>query len=191
MPKGQFIRIKRICSEENDFDFHAQIMKTHFIARGYKKENLEKTIAEVRNLKREDLLVDKDVLSEKDPQSVLVCTWHPALNKLPKILRECFEIIASDPKLRKTFTEIPSVAFRRMKNTGNHLCRTDIQQKKQPKEAKCKGCILCQQMGEGDVLRNNKAGTEKQLKSRATCHTEGIIYAIRCKKCDLIYVAIT
>ena len=188
MPKGQFIRIKRICSEEKDFDFHAQVMKTHFLARGYKKENLERTVAEVRKLKREDLLADKNELSEKDPQSVLVCTWHPTLSKLPNVLRECFEIIANDPKLNKTFKEIPSVAFRRMKNTGNHLCRTDIRKKERPKEAKCKGCIICPQMKKVDVLRNNKAGTEVRLKPGASCHTEGIIYAIRCKRCDLIYV---
>jgi hypothetical protein len=188
MPKGQFIRIKRICSEEKDFDFHAQIMKTHFIARGYKKENLEKTIAEVKKLKREELLADKDVLAEKDPQSIFVCTWHPALSKLPQVLRKCFEIIGNDPKLNQTFEESPSVAFRRMKNIGNHLCRTDINQKEEPQESRCKGCIICPQMRKSEILRNAKTGTEVRLKPGATCHTEGIIYAVRCRKCDLIYI---
>ena len=35
MPKGQFIRIRRICSEIADYDLHAEKLKSHFISRGY------------------------------------------------------------------------------------------------------------------------------------------------------------
>ena len=188
MPKGQFIRIKRICSEEKDFDSHAQVMKTHFVARGYSEKNLDRTITEVKKLKREDLLKDKDLNSSKDPQSIFVCTWHPKLNNLKLLLQECHKILDADPRLKKIFTEKPTVAFRRKKNIGNHLCRSDDREKKPTKKEKCKGCILCKQMKEGDILKNHKAGTQVELKPGATCKTEGIIYAVRCKKCDLLYI---
>ena len=126
--------------------------------------------------------------TSKDPQSIFVCTWYPKLNHLTALLRECHNILAADSRLKETFTEKPTVAFRRKKNTGNHLCRSDIQEKKPSKEEKCNGCILCKQMGKGDILKNHKAGTQIKLKPGATCKTEGIIYAVRCKKCDLLYI---
>ena len=125
-------------------------------------------------LKREDILADRNELSERDPPAILVCTWHPTLSKLLNIHRECFKLIDNDPKINKTFKEIPSVAFRRMKKTGNHLCRPDIRLKEQnQKKTKCKGCIISLQIGKGEVVRNNEAGTEVRLKPGASCRTEG------------------
>ena len=35
LPKGQFIRIRRICSEDSEFDRHAQQTKKYFAQRGF------------------------------------------------------------------------------------------------------------------------------------------------------------
>ena len=88
IPKGQFIRIKRICSDESDFEAQAEIMKTHFKSRGYNERHLENILCDVRKIAREELLEVKENIESNDPQSVLVCTWHPKLKNLPSILRE-------------------------------------------------------------------------------------------------------
>ena len=191
MPKGQLIRIRRICSEENDFDFHAKNLKTYFVSRGYNSKNLEKTIKEVKKLKREDLLTEKNPSKSKDPQSIFVCTWHPKLNKLPSILRENHNILEADPKLNQIFPTKPTVGFRRKKNLANYLCRNDIKKPKQNSDVKYKGCILCKQIGKGTTVTNKKTGLQVKIKPGATCQTKGIIYAVYCKKCDLIYVGHT
>ena len=76
IPNGQFIRVRRICSDIKDFDLHAENMKKNFIGRGYDERNLNQVIDHVRKMKRSDLLQDK-VRPTKDGNSVLVCTWHP------------------------------------------------------------------------------------------------------------------
>ena len=191
MPKGQFIRIKRICSEDKDFDHHARQMKAQFMARGYNKSNLEKTIREVQQLKRGDLLEEKNTVKEKDAQSVFVCTWHPKLSKLPSILKENHNILTADAKLSKTFPTRSTVGFRRKKNLSNYLCRTDIKMKATAEEGKCKGCILCKQMRAEKTVTNTNTGTSVKTKPGATCKTKGVIYAINCKKCNYMYVGHT
>ena len=56
LPKGQFIRVRRICSEINDFNSYARIMRSHFISRGYDEKHLNRTIEMVSKMDRLDLL---------------------------------------------------------------------------------------------------------------------------------------
>ena len=130
-------------------------------------------------------------MSSKDPQTVFVCTWHPKLNRLPAILKDNHNILQEDTKLCKIFPSKSTVAFRRKKNLSDYLCRTDIREKKKLDEAKCKGCILCKQIGQEKVVKNEKTGLQVPLKPGGTCKTKGVIYAINCKKCKLLYVGHT
>ena len=166
-------------------------MKTHFISRGYNKSNIEKTLREVKLLKREDLLKERDTEKSKDPQSVFVCTWHPKLSQLPSILKENHKILTTDVKLSKTFPTISTVGFRRKKNLSNYLCRNDIKEKTSPDEEKCKGCILCKQMRKEKTVTNKKTGIIVNAKPGACCKTKGVIYAVNCKKCNLMYIGHT
>ena len=59
IPKGQFIRIRRICSEKDDYMNHWTVFLNSFIKRGYEKTSLQNTIMEVSNIERGDLLKDK------------------------------------------------------------------------------------------------------------------------------------
>ena len=71
IPKGQFIRIRRICFEKEDFFSNCEMLSSFFIKRGYKQQMLQKTIRDVAQLKRETLLEDK-ARPKKDAQALLV-----------------------------------------------------------------------------------------------------------------------
>ena len=73
----------------------------------------------------------------------------------------------------------------------NHLCRNDIRERSTNKDEKCKGCIICKQVKKVEFVTNNKSGTQVKTTSGATCQTKGVVYAVRCVKCDLIYVGNT
>ena len=191
IPKGQFIRVRRICSDVGDYDLHAKQMKKYFISRGYEEKHLCQTFEEVRKMKREDLLRDKSELPSKDPHTVLVCTWHPKLKQLQSVLQQNYNILSADIKLSKTFKERSTVAFRRKKNLSNHLCRNDIRKKQTQKVEKCKGCKLCKVMNPNKTIVNKNNGATFDIKQGANCKTTGIIYAVNCKKCEQIYVGHT
>ena len=85
LPKGQLIRVRRICSDDADFDNHAKQMIKYFLLRGYKEKQLQHAIDTVKKIPRNELLSEKEITREKDPHSILVCTWHPKLIQLPSI----------------------------------------------------------------------------------------------------------
>ena len=104
IPKGQFIRVRRICSDIADFDSYATTMKSHFMSRGYDEKRLNRTIETVIKMDRLDLLKEQE-LPKKDPRTVLVCTWHPKLKELPTILRQNHKILKTDIRLNKIYEE--------------------------------------------------------------------------------------
>ena len=178
IPKGQFIRVRRICSDVGDYDLHAKTMKKNFISRGYEEKHLCRTIEEVRKMIRKELFSDKSELPSKDAHTVLVCTWHPSLKH---------NILSADIK----FKERSTVAFRRKKNLSNHLCRNDIRKKQIKKVEKCKGCQLCKIVNSNKTVVNKNNGVKVDIKQGANCKTTGIIYAINCKTCEQIYMGHT
>ena len=56
---------------------------------------------------RNELLRDR-IRENKDPQTILVSTWHPKLSAIPSILEHNFHLISSDPKLSKVFKQKPT-----------------------------------------------------------------------------------
>ena len=191
LPKGQFIRVRRICSEDADFEQHAREMMKFFIQRGYQEKDLANDISLVRKMSRNELLQEKIKTAEKDPQSTFVCTWHPKLHRLSAILNLNFKILQNDPKLNSIFKENPTVAFRRKKNLKNILCRNDIRDKVPRQDTCCKGCQLCDKMSDKETITNKKNGVSVGVKPGGCCQSSGVVYAIYCKKCDDIYIGET
>ena len=166
-------------------------MKKHFQFRGYDTKALDQTIKFVRNLSRDELLQDKDKKANRDPNTVLVCTWHPTLKSLSSILQQNYKILACDPKPCKIYKERSTVAFRRAKTLSNHLFKNDIRQKNKEEVQNCKGCKICKQVNPKKTLVNTKTGAKIDVKPGASCRTKNVIYALNCIKCEKIYVGHT
>ena len=145
---------------------------------------------------RSELLEDKD-RKKKDPQTIFVAEWHPSLARLPEILKQHFHLLSSDPTLEKVFPNEPTVAFRRPRSLRNQLIRTDIiPHKIDPNNRsteKCgKSCKICVSLNSSTVIKNNKKpGASSKIKDFGNCKSKELIYAVRCKKCDMLYVGQT
>ena len=190
IPKGQLIRVRRICSEEEDFDRNAKQVMQFFKSRGYVDRQLQRSLKEVKSIPRKELLGPSKKTKSEDPNSILVCTWHPKLSNLPAVLKKNYDILDNDPRLRTIFTDRPTVAFRRKKNLANLLCKNDVREKKiDPHEQSktCK-CQVCKIMSKSDSVTNPKNGLSLKLRPGGNCKSTGIVYAVKCKKCNLIYV---
>ena len=115
IPKGQFIRLRRICSRKSDYLLNSEILCKQFIERGFHEKELKKTIKQVAKMDRNELLRDR-IRENKDPQTILVSTWHPKLSAIPSILKNNFYLISSDPKLSNIFKQKPTVTYRKNKS---------------------------------------------------------------------------
>lgn len=50
VPKGQFIRIRRNCTLDEDYTMQAQVLKNRFVEKGYNTTILDKTINDVQKV---------------------------------------------------------------------------------------------------------------------------------------------
>ena len=81
IPKGQFIRLRRICSDTADYIKHCSNYINYFQNTGYSKNQLVEISKDVLKLNREELLNEKQK-TVRDPNTTFVCNYHPKLELL-------------------------------------------------------------------------------------------------------------
>jgi hypothetical protein len=60
LAKGEFLRVRRICSSEEDFKARTTVMTIFFMKRGFKESDLNKALEDVAATNRENLLEPKE-----------------------------------------------------------------------------------------------------------------------------------
>ena len=190
IPKSQFLRLRRICSNTADFMQQCSTYVKYFAYRGYNETKLAETVREVTKINRDDLLQSPSNKTVSN-RVIFSCNWHPLLVQLPNILKRHFYLLQNDKKLRHIFTEVPMVAFRRARTIRNEIVRSDMNPPQTLKDSTspCTTCkSTCHLICQAGTITNNKTGKSVNITTGGNCKTSDIIYAARCKICDLIYV---
>ena len=191
LPKGQFIRIRRICSEKSVYFRNSKISSKFFLKPGYSEKAVQTAIDEVALIERKELLHERQRVS-KEAQTIIAADWHPLLSKIPIFLKQNFHIIENDPELGNIFKNRPMVAFRRTKTIRNYVVKNDMNKEKKPVGAKkCGKCKFCRILSTKTEITNQNKEITIKLACSGTCTSKGIIYAARCKTHNCIYVGHT
>ena len=119
IPYGLGIRVKRICSTEEDYKTRREEIKTHLRKRGYNNSSTEVQLKKVDNLNREDLLQYKP--KKENNRVPLVITFSKAPPNVHSILRKNLKILHQSERLKKIFPDPPIVAFKRDNNIKDIL----------------------------------------------------------------------
>ena len=174
IPKGQLLRLRRICSNTTDFIHQCNTYINYFINGGYNKSRLESLAKEIIKIDRNQLLQNTEK-SNPDSQTIFTCTYHPQLTKLPHILRNHYHILQNYSLLSKIFTEKPMVAFRKKKTIGNHIVRSDItphQITLSNPSLPCGKCKkTCHLINQSTKLTNSKNKRSVDITSGGSCKT--------------------
>ena len=185
--KGELLRVRRICTLEDDFKKSAQKIMGYFSDRGFKKEEMLATYNEVLGMERNSVLEYKN--KEKNDRVPFVLTFHPRLRSLGSVLKRHFHLLQTNDRLRKSFLEPPMVAFRRLKNLKDHLVHSgankgerEDQDVTKCKAARCKCCNHLQEKSKFDIR-----GKQHEVRYGGTCKSTNLIYGVRCSKCNLWY----
>ena len=114
IPFGQILRIKRICSEAQEFLQNCKKMLDKFSERGYPKTTIQEAFCNSTAFQRENLLkIKKKKRSNRIP---LVVTYNRTLPDLGAIINKHWNILQIDPKMKEKFSDRPILAYRRCKN---------------------------------------------------------------------------
>ena len=191
IPKGQFIRLRRICTHLSDYRKHAETFITFFRQRGYSETDLRKIANSVQCHPREDYLTYK----KKSDESVipLVLTYHHKTADFSNILRNCYSsMITRFPDMKDIFPRPPLVSYRRPRNLRNWLVKSRHSASSPPTAPTNSNnrSELQPFMNQSGTITNSKSGISVRI-PRGSATDKGVVYAVRCTKHDLISVGVT
>ena len=204
-PYGQFLRLRRICTKDIDFNKESQSLIMAYLRRGYPLQILEDHYYKASKFQQSDLLDPKT--KEKEDKSVLILDYNPDNPNLGSIVRKYWPILRTSKTLGKLFSSDPLCAFKRPNNLKDLLISAKVEYPPPPptddpdkvkyvlKHTTCPTivCKYCRILKKGAKVYSSFL--ERSLKVRTgcrlSCHTTNVIYIITCLKCSFQYVGET
>ncbi|KAJ1109637.1 hypothetical protein NDU88_006997 [Pleurodeles waltl] len=118
LPFGQFLRIRRNCSDKNDFRIQDNALCRKLGERNYPERNIRQAKKRASNIPRETLLTT----NTRTQQSRLTCvtTFTPLSNRIKGIVRRLWPILTSAGET----LECPLFAFKRTHNIKDLVVHT-------------------------------------------------------------------
>ncbi len=87
---SQFLRLHRLCSEDEDFHTKSLEMRDFFVQRGYPTSLLDTTFLKASQIPRSETLTNPVINVTENNQIPLVLTFHPLILKLEPSLGRIF-----------------------------------------------------------------------------------------------------
>ena len=129
IPYSQFLRIRRICTYNDDFDQNILELCKHFLRRKYPLELLHQAATLARGKVRSTLLEPTDATpDDTGPEKVfLITTYHPHDQLVPTITRRNWHILGKNQTTDFLHQRKLTCGYRRPKNLRDILCKATVQ----------------------------------------------------------------
>jgi hypothetical protein len=158
IPYSQFLRLRRICSNDKEFHRQAAVMSSHFCNQGYPRYVVYRACQKAKSQSRSNLLKESKSVKVKTRSSEnadIVCpiTYHPGNLGVVKAVKNNFERLQQDEDIGYVFSKQPIVAYRRGRNLKNFLVHSKLPRLKDNVGTKPCGrprCLTCTH-----ILANN------------------------------------
>ena len=159
IPYSQFLRLRKICSDDDDFHHEISHMERHFAARGYPQDVITRARVRAEAKRREDLLISTAGNETAVDRPPLVITYHPKNVDVCNIIQRNFSILRNDQNTRVIYNKLPLKAFRRAKNLKDLLVHSSLPTDPQIQVGtfKCnrRDCRTCPFLNSSDRIRTN------------------------------------
>ena len=199
IPYGQALRIRRICTNPEEFEAASKKLTTKLEERGYSNAEITSQINRARAKPREELL--KYNTKEDKPQRIpYVVTYFPDLPNLKNTIDKHWPILNIDQKMKKTFTTKPIMAYRRNQNLGDILGQKTIVNNKVVRKntshqiGSCTPCLsrgenkCCKQIRKTQKFKSNRTKKTYNIFHKVNCKSQWVIYLMECIICQIQYV---
>ena len=200
-PYGQYLRLRRICTKDIDFETNAKKLTGYYLKRDYPHKMLKQHYQRAKKFSQNELLEIKP--KETNTTPVMVTNYNPQNPKIRNMINQNWNIISNSNDCGTLFPQRPIVGFRRLPNLREMLTKAKIrypqpvqtQNKPTPKVCTRLGrCTYCPKIKKLQTVKCNYSGNEiptKNLPKFITCELNNIIYIIHCTKCNMDYVGET
>ena len=180
---SQGLRIKRICSNVEDYEKQIAIFAGHLLNCRYPFKFISKEISKLSRFNRDDLLNYK----EKRPNSriPMVFDYHPSVEKLSKTLKSDFLLLREDNMIRDLFTDPPLHSRRQTQNLKGMLTSSKLPSESPRGNVKCMKprCKICKIINTESPFQ--PPGTNFTIKAPPlSCDTPNVVYLLYCTICN-------
>ncbi|CAJ0927185.1 unnamed protein product [Ranitomeya imitator] len=117
IPKGQFIRARRICDSEEEFENQARDLTQRLFRRGYMPDDVERGYQQAKDRSRDSLL-HYQTPEKEEPQLRMITNYHSRWRDMGDIMNRHWPILKEDPELSKLVEGTPRIVVRRSKTIG-------------------------------------------------------------------------
>lgn len=189
IPYSQFLRLRRICSDDDDFEIQAETMSNFFEGRGYPKQVVNSAKLKVMQIPRTDAL--RSTSASGSAKLPLILTFHSVSLKIANIINRNVRILKSDESVGHLFDDNIITAFKNPPNISSKLVRSKLESDELPGTFVCNRprCKTCAHIVNTDVV--NGPRNSIQISNSFSCTSKGLIYGIVCTKCGELYIGET
>ena len=185
IPTSQFLRLRKIYSEDGDFEEAATTMESFFVARGYPVQVVQEGRRKAASTPSARLLAGGNLNQAETNKVPMVITSHPKNTPVCKILSNNY-ILTNDDSTRVIFSKPPLKTYRRAKSLRDLLVHSDFspdQPAQQPGTFPYKRtiCRTCPHINQSTSIPST--GGQIQITGHSTCTSDNVIYCISCRKC--------
>ena len=124
IPFPQALRLRRICSTNNEFHDSCDKLRNKLIERGYKQQEINEGIERTKTLDRKKLLEEK--AKKQSNRIPLVLTYNHTLPNVKRAISNNWNLLHINQEFKDVFQEPPILAFRRNRNLYDLLACKNI-----------------------------------------------------------------
>ena len=211
-PYSQFLRIRRICSDEDDFILKSIAIGKHFIRRGYPIQPVGEAIIRALRTDRMSLLAPTTpIVRPPDTNKMfLISNYTPGFNAIQAIVSKNLPMLARSSATRQLLDHTVIYGHRRPPNLRDILVRAKVTtqttplnppvgvnnthsgaKRKRGNTCNTRSCRYCPRMNRSGTVSSTTTGRIYSSKTKVCCKSSNLIYCITCKHCHMQYVGQT
>ena len=128
VPYSQFPRLKRICSDENDYKTKGKEMASFFLQRDYPLAVVDRALQHVHTIPRDTALRPPNDGQSNKEVIPLILTYNPINHHVKNILSRNFDLLKSDSETKELFDNSWVLgAYRRNTNLRDSWVSSNLQ----------------------------------------------------------------
>ena len=183
IPYSQFLRLRRLCSDDTDFSEKAEEMCQFFKARGYPDPVIHNSKQSVHPQS-----APLSSHNKLEGRITLTLTFHPHNISVKNIILKNFKLLQHDPTTAEIFAQPLLISYKRDKNLSNFLDKSTLKSDHQPGTFKC-ALVRCPFISNAIKISGPKRTVA--ITDHFSCISTNLIYCITCTLRKKVYIGET
>jgi hypothetical protein len=197
IPYGEFLRLRRNCTEWKNFIFHSIQMRIRLLYRGYPDTLIQEALHKCNDLNRAELIRGKVEVLNNEKRMFFITEYNPTMPNLRTLIEKFWPILAKSSGTRNLLKYSIVYGFRKPRSILDSIVRADlpsndVRHKKDPPRCnRATTCRHCPVINHTGFIKSTTNGRQFKCLKKVTCTSNNLIYCITCQICLKQYVGQT